>query len=60
MAIKISSIGYVTIKRLDLFKEKAVFIGNVREVDGEKKAEFFLISGKSDERKVWLKRTEIY
>lgn len=60
MAIKISSNGYINIRRWDLYQEKAVPTGQVREVDGEKEAEFFLISGKSDERKVWLKRTEIY
>lgn len=60
MAIKVSSTGYVTIKRWDLYKEKAIFTGKVREVDGEREAEFFLISSQSPERKIWLKRTEIY
>ena len=60
MAIQTSTTGYVTIKRWDLYQEKAVPTGKVREMDGEREAEFFLISGKNIERKVWLKRTEIY
>lgn len=59
MGIKISSTGYVTIKRWDLYQETAVPTGKIREVDGEKEAEFVLVSSKNLNRKVWLKRTEI-
>ena len=58
--IKTASQGYITIKRYDLYQEKAIPTGNVREVDGEKEAEFFLISGNNPERKIWIKRNEIY
>lgn len=60
MGIQTSTTGYVNIKRWDLYQEKAVPTGAKREVDGEVEAEFFLISGKNPERKVWLRRTEIY
>lgn len=60
MGIQTSTTGYVTIKRWDLFKEKAVPTGKVREVEGTREAEFFLISSPSVERKIWLRREEIY
>lgn len=60
MSIKKSEIGYVRIKRYDLYNTACVPTGNVREVDGEKEAEFFLISGNNPERKIWIKRNEIY
>ncbi len=59
MAIKTSTTGYITIKRYDLYQEKAIPTGSVRETNGIKEAEFFLISGNNPQRKVWLKRQEI-
>ena len=58
--IKTAHQGYITIKRYDLYETKAIPTGKVREVDGEKEAEFLLLDSKRTERKVWLKRAEIY
>jgi len=57
--IKTSRIGYITIKRYDLYETKAVPTGKVREVDGKRQAEFFLITGNNPERKVWLYQTDL-
>jgi hypothetical protein len=59
MGIKTSNTGYIIIKRYDLYQEKAIPSGKVREVNGIKEAEFFLISGKNTERRVWLTREQI-
>ena len=59
MPIKTSDIGYIIISRYDLHGTKAIATGKVREMDGERQAEFFLISGDNPERKVWLTRKDI-
>jgi hypothetical protein len=59
MAIKTSEKGYIIIKRYDLYQEKAIPTGALREDNGVTQAEFFLITGDNPERKVWLSRQEI-
>lgn len=59
MALKVSDKGYIIIKRYDLYQQKAIPTGAVREDNGITQAEFFLISGNNPERKVWLSREEI-
>lgn len=59
MAIKTSEEGFIIIKRYDLYQQKAIPTGAVREDNGITQAEFFLISGNNLERKVWLSREEI-
>ena len=53
--MRIANEGYITIRRFDLYGEKAIPTGRV-EAD---KAEFLLISGQNPERKIWLRREEI-
>jgi hypothetical protein len=57
--IKTSEEKYVTIKRFDLYGEKAIPCGQVRENNGVTEALFFLISGNNLERKVWLQRNDL-
>lgn len=59
MAIKTSEKGYIIIKRYDLYQEKAIPTGALREDNSVTQAQFFLISGNNPERKVWLSREEI-
>ena len=63
--IKASKNGYVKTKvphrLLGTIEVLVVPTGKTRtETDGKVAAEFILISGKSLERKIWLKRNEIY
>jgi hypothetical protein len=58
--IKTSSIRYVTFNRNDLHNEKAIPTGQVREVDGQREAEFFRISGAGAERRIWLQKSDLY
>jgi hypothetical protein len=50
---------YITITRYDLYNQKAIPTGKVREVDGKKQAEFFHISSSNPERKVWLHQEDL-
>jgi hypothetical protein len=58
--IKTSQTGYVTIKRYNLYGEKAVPTGQVRENNGVTEAEFFLITSANPDRKVWLSKPDLY
>ena len=58
--IKTSTIKYIHIKRHDYYQQPAIPTGQVREVDGERHAEFLAFMCGGDRRIVWLKRDEIY
>lgn len=63
--IPISTTGYVTTKipgesLFSVTEAKCIPTGKTRTEGDETYAEFLLISGKSDERKIWRKRSEIY
>lgn len=57
--IKTSSTKYVKIKRFDLYGTPCIPTGQVREVAGQKQAEFLCIYTTNPERKVWLFKDEI-
>lgn len=57
--IKTSATKYVKAKRYDIYGTPCIPTGNVREVDGEKQAEFISFMSRNPERYVWLSRSEI-
>lgn len=57
--MKTSDTKYVTIKNYLLYGAKAIPCGAVRETNGTKEAQFFLISGNNPQRLVWLRKEEL-